>query len=88
MKSETYKNHRMIKTDSHVDSLSTRDFVFSCHNRSFAATWSPLLSKPTETLIDSELVEFHNIPIKKIEARKFSFAGLDTRIVGHISQTV
>ena len=60
----------MIKTDSHADSLGTRDFVFSCHNRSFAATWSPLLSKPTETLIDSELVEFLNIPIKKIEERK------------------
>ena len=78
----------MIKTDSHVDSLGTRDFVFSCHNRSFAATWSPLLPKPTETLIDLELVEFLDIPVKKIEARKFSYAGYETRIVGHISQTI
>ena len=78
----------MINTDSHVDSLGTREFVFSCHNRAFAATWSPLLPKPTETLIDLELTEFLDIPIKKIEVRKFSFAGTDTRIVGHISQTV
>ena len=78
----------MIKTDSNVDKLGTRDFVFSCHNRAFAATWSPLLPKPTESLIDLELTEFLDIPIKKIEARKFSYAGMDTRIVGHISQTV
>ena len=78
----------MIRTDSHVDKLGTREFVFSCHNRAFAATWSPLLPKPTETLIDLELVEFLDIPIKKIEARKVSFAGIDTRIVGHISQTI
>ena len=78
----------MIKTDYHEDSLGTRDFVFSCHNRAFATTWSPLLPKPSETLIDSELTEFLDIPIKKIEARKFSFAGTETRIVGHISQTV
>ena len=78
----------MIKTDSTVDGLGTRDYVFSCHNRSFAVTRSPLLPKPTETIIDLELAEFLDIPIKKIEARKFSFAGTDTRIVGRISQTV
>ena len=78
----------MIKTDCHVDGLGTRDFVFSCHNRAFAATWSPLLPRPSETLIDLELTEFLDIPIKKIEARKFSFAGTETRVVGHISQTI
>jgi hypothetical protein len=78
----------MIKTDYHADSLGNRDYVFSCHNRAFAATWSPLLPRPSETLIDLELTEFLDIPIKKIEARKFSFAGTETRVVGHISQTV
>ena len=39
-------------------------------------------------LIYLELTEFLDIPIKKIEARKFSFAGTETRVVGHISQTV
>ena len=78
----------MIQTDSHASGLGTRDFVFSCHNRAFAATWSPLLPKPTETLIDLELTEFLDIPIRKIEARKFSYAGTNTRIVGHISQTI
>ena len=51
-------------------------------------TVSPFLPKSPENLIDQELVEFLNIPIKKIEARRFSFAGIESRIVGHISQTV
>ena len=49
-------------------------------------TISPLLPKSPENLIDLELVEF--LSIKKIEARIFSFAGIETRIVGHVSQTV
>ena len=78
-----------VKTDFHaVDHHGTRDFVFQCHKRPFAMTVNPLFPKPSENLIDSELVEFLNIPVKKIEARRFSFAGIDTRIVGHISQTV
>ena len=76
----------VTKTDFHaVDQQGTRDFVFQCHKRPFAMTVSPLLPKSPENLIDMELVEFLNIPIKKIEARRFSFAGIDTRIVGHIS---
>ena len=78
-----------IKTDFHaVDKHGTRDFVLQCHKRPFAMTVSPLLPKSPENLIDLELVEFLNIPIKKIEARRFSFAGIETRIVGHVSQTV
>ena len=78
-----------IKTDFHaVDHHGTRDFVLQCHKRPFALTVSPFLPKSPENLIDLELVEFLNIPIKKIEARRFSFAGIETRIVGHISQTV
>ena len=78
-----------VKTDFHaVDQQGTRDFVFQCHKRPFAMTVSPLFPNTPENLIDLELVEFLNIPIKKIEARRFHFAGIDTRIVGHISQTV
>ena len=78
-----------IRTDFHaVDKHGTRDFVLQCHKRPFAMTVSPLLPKSPENLIDLELVEFLNIPIKKIEARRFSFAGIETRIVGHVSQTV
>ena len=78
-----------VKTDFHaVDQHGTRDFVFQCHKRPFAMTVSPLFPKSPENLIDLELVEFLNIPIKKIEARRFNFAGIDMRIVGHISQTV
>jgi hypothetical protein len=79
----------MIKTDFHaVDHHGTRDFVLQCHKRPFAMTVSPHLPKSPENLIDQELVEFLQIPIKKIEARRFSFAGIESRIVGHISQTV
>jgi hypothetical protein len=59
---------KMFKTDYHADSLGNRDYVFSCHNRAFVATWSPLLPQASETLIDLELTEFLDIPIKKIEA--------------------
>ena len=62
--------------------------LFSSVTSDPALTVSPFLPKSPENLIDLELVEFPNIPIKKIEARRFSFAGIETRIVGHISQTV
>ena len=57
-----------LKTDCHaVDKHGTRDFELQCHKRPFAMTVSPLLPKSPENLIDQELVEFLEIPIKKIE---------------------
>ena len=78
----------MRAPDHHTSKLGSKDFVFQVNKWPFSITCNPLLPKTTESFIDLALVKDMKIPMKKVECRKISYGGYDTKLVGSISQTV
>jgi len=74
--------------DHHTTKLGSRDFVFQVNKWPFSITCNPLLPKITESFIDLALVKDMKISMKKVECRNISYGGLQTKLVGSISQTI
>ena len=79
---------RMLVPDHQTSKLGSKDFVFQVNKWPFSITCNPLLPSITESYIDLALVKDMKIPIKKVECRSISYGGLQTKLVGSISQTV
>ena len=78
----------MLSPDHNTSKLGSKDFIFQVNKWPFSITCNPLLPSITETFIDLSLVKDMKIPLKKVECRKISYGGLETKLVGTISQTV
>ena len=78
----------MLVPDHQTSKLGSKDFVFQVNKWPFSITCNPLLPSITESYIDLALVKDMKIPIKKVECRSISYGGLQTKLVGSISQTV
>ena len=78
----------MLIPDHQTSKLGSKDFVFQVNKWPFSITCNPLLPSITESYIDLNLVKDMKIPIKKVECRNISYGGLQTKLVGSISQTV
>jgi len=78
----------MLVPDHQTSKLGAKDFTFQVNKWPFAITCNPLLPTITETFIDLSLVKDMKIPLKKVECRKISYGGIETKLVGSISQTV
>ena len=78
----------MRAPDHHTSKLGSKDFVFQVNKWPFSITCNPLLPKTTESFIDLALVKDMKIPMKKVECRKISYGGYETKLVGSISQTI
>ena len=79
---------KMLVPDHQTSKLGSKDFVFQVNKWPFSITCNPLLPSITESYIDLALVKDMKIPIKKVECRTISYGGLQTKLVGSISQTV
>jgi len=78
----------MLVPDHQTSKLGAKDYIFQVNKWPFAITCNPLLPTITETFIDLSLVKDMKIPLKKVECRKISYGGIETKLVGSISQTV
>ena len=78
----------MLVPDHQTSKLGCKDFVFQVNKWPFSITCNPLLPSITESYIDLNLVKDMKIPIKKVECRNISYGGLQTKLVGSVSQTV
>ena len=78
----------MKTPDHHTSKLGSKDFVFQANKWPFSITCNPLLATITESLIDLSLIKDMKVAMKKVECRTISYGGLQTKVVGSISQTV
>eukprot|EP00092_Neocalanus_flemingeri_P038625 GFUD01042055.1.p1 GENE.GFUD01042055.1~~GFUD01042055.1.p1 ORF type:complete len:377 (-),score=56.53 GFUD01042055.1:174-1304(-) len=78
----------MLIPDHHTTKLGSKDFVFQCNKWPFSITCNPAMPVITESFIDLGLVMQMKVPMKKIECRNISYGGLQTKLVGSVSQTV
>ena len=78
----------MLTPDHHTTKLGSKDFVFQVNKWPFSITCNPALPTITECFIDLALVKDMRISLKKVECRNISYGGLQTKLVGSISQTV
>ena len=76
-----------IVTDK-VNVENGADYTFVCHKIPFAISCSSNLPHGDANLIDLDLVNKMNIPLRNIKVKRMSILGHDVRAVGRIKQTV